>query len=264
MLKKLDIDNYKSLSKVRIALPNFCALVGANAAGKSNLADAIEFLSIVARLGLPAAVTDKGGYENICFKRSRRARGPIRFSISLDNVMANISKQSGIEGYELGFDYSFAFRATKRAIRSEFVVESEELSARIRPANAEAPWKETLSWKYSRPHYKLKMRKPTPRERLSFFRLPRQYLEAMLKEWVRGETHSSDLFLTARLRGMPPFLFLMEELSRFRMFQLSPGKLREPTSASGIQEMGKDGSNLPMALDLLGREEPGAFTELLE
>ena len=45
MLKSLSIRNYKSLRDVRLDnVPAFCVMVGANASGKSNFADALDFL----------------------------------------------------------------------------------------------------------------------------------------------------------------------------------------------------------------------------
>lgn len=84
MITTLEIKNYKSLHDVKTDLPRFGVLVGANAAGKSNFADAVEFLSLVARNGLPTAISDKGGYENICFRRLRRTRGGIQFRVRLE------------------------------------------------------------------------------------------------------------------------------------------------------------------------------------
>ena len=129
MLRRFEIENYKSLHKVQADLPPFAAFVGANAAGKTNLADALEFLSLVARDGLASAITEKGGYENICFRRERRATGGVHFSINIDGVHIPFTNSNGLE---FGFQYSFSFGAKSRAINCEYTVGDESLIVRAR------------------------------------------------------------------------------------------------------------------------------------
>lgn len=48
MLRKLKIENFKSLASVEVNLPKFAVLFGPNAAGKSNFLDAVQALSRIA------------------------------------------------------------------------------------------------------------------------------------------------------------------------------------------------------------------------
>ena len=64
-LKKLRIHNYKSLRNVCFTPEPFAALIGPNASGKSNFADAVHFLSEIYKHGLEPAIARKGGYENM-------------------------------------------------------------------------------------------------------------------------------------------------------------------------------------------------------
>ncbi len=82
-LKKLRIHNYKSLRNVCITPEPFAALIGPNASGKSNFADAVHFLSEVYKHGLETAIARKGGYENIAFRKQRRTTAPIEFEITI-------------------------------------------------------------------------------------------------------------------------------------------------------------------------------------
>jgi AAA15 family ATPase/GTPase len=68
-LRNLSIHNYKSLRHVSFAPTNMPVLVGPNASGKTNIADAIDFLSEVYTHGLEIAVAGKGGYENTAFRK---------------------------------------------------------------------------------------------------------------------------------------------------------------------------------------------------
>src|SRR5205814_415292 len=83
-ITQLKISNYKSLRSVEFAPPPLSVVVGANAAGKSNLADCFDFIADVYRHGLETAVQRKGGYENIAFRRQRRSRQPIEIRLSVE------------------------------------------------------------------------------------------------------------------------------------------------------------------------------------
>jgi len=65
-VRELEIRNYKSLRHVRLRPEDFGVLVGANAAGKSNLTDCLEFISEVYRHGLELAVARRGGVREHC------------------------------------------------------------------------------------------------------------------------------------------------------------------------------------------------------
>ena len=91
MLSSLTVQNYKSLHDVTIEPPSFFAIVGANAAGKTNFADVIEFLTLVAKSGLAAALNEKGGYENVCFRRQRRSKRAIALGFTLRRIEAGKS-----------------------------------------------------------------------------------------------------------------------------------------------------------------------------
>src|SRR3712207_1270278 len=80
-LLRLEIHNYKSLRNVAIEPTPLAVFVGPNGAGKTNLADALDFLAHAYRWDLESAVAQKGGYENICYRDSRRSKDPIQFRI---------------------------------------------------------------------------------------------------------------------------------------------------------------------------------------
>jgi predicted ATPase len=261
MLQSLHIENYKSLHKVSINLPSFAALVGPNAAGKSNFVDAIEFLSVVAQSGLPKAVTDKGGYENICFRRTRRAKGAIRFSLYVDALKLSFSEGKG-EGrdYEVGFRYEFSFRAAGRAISTKYEVEEERM------------WITYTDMKTGRrvdnlPLYEYPLNMgflPRADSQDPGPLVPGRDFMSKILEGVKDTKPGDDLLLTTLFRGWPPFVFLVDYLSSLRVFQVMPSYARQPASASGSSEMGKYGENLPAALRSLQRESGEAFDELLD
>ena len=256
MIERLEIENYKSLHKVQLDLPPFAVFVGANAAGKSNFADAFDFLSIVGRTGLATAVSNKGGYENICFRRARRAKGPIRFTLS---VVLPVQRQSR-DTYELGFRYSFAFRAVGEAIGAQYAVEHECLRMSCLHKESGEQWPETLL--YER-RSNAELVRASHQGDLGPFVPPTDLLAQVFDQYEEAQLHE-ELLLATRLRGLPPFAFLADYLSGLRVFQIMPPDARRPGSTSGNREMGKHGENLPAALQRLERESSQAHQELLE
>ena len=251
MLTRLEIENYKSLRSVNVALPKFSAMVGPNAAGKTNFADAIDFLSIVAKSGLPEAITAKGGYDNLCFRRARRAKGAIRFSLQLDGI--ELPYESEVGEYRL--TYSFSFRPGGPKIRSEIRVVAESLLV-------ERCQKD--SWEYflnmTKKGESCSVGKGANPVATNVLLQLQKYLEPGWRKWI---VKKRDLFILSQLRGIEPFASLNDSIVSFRLFQVLPNSARQPAAGTGSREMGKYGDNLPAALDTLRREHPEQFESLL-
>ena len=253
MLRSLSIQNYKSLHDVRLELPQFFALVGANAAGKTNFADAIEFLAIVAKSGLASAVSEKGGYENICFRRERRSKGAIKFGAVIDIDIPILVRSSHETTARV--EWSWSFRASREAIRSPYEVETESIALFEERDENKSQSKPAFS--LNRTGDKVNVRTKDAKAR------PWSYFEKLLvsqKSLIRPE----ELVLWNHLRGYPLFELFLDHISRFRIFQIAPLAARKAGAASGNQELGKAGDNLPGTLEWLSREAPAGRKELLE
>lgn len=81
-LKKLRIQNYKSLRDVTFEPTPFSVIIGPNGAGKTNFADALLFLSAVYQEGLKPAIQKKKGALNLVFTRLSPTEQPVRFEIN--------------------------------------------------------------------------------------------------------------------------------------------------------------------------------------
>jgi predicted ATPase len=126
-LTTLSVANYKSLRNIRWTPGPLTVVIGANASGKSNLADCHDFLSDLYRHGLAVAVARKGGYENIAHRKMRRSRGSISVEITAEMSAGDIDSWMPYKRRfpPLRFTHSFSFRAENRAIRSDFRIEHE-------------------------------------------------------------------------------------------------------------------------------------------
>jgi predicted ATPase len=65
MIRKINIEHYKSVAYARLTLGQTSVLVGSNSAGKSNFIDAISFLRDAAVHGLEQSVSDRHGIDSI-------------------------------------------------------------------------------------------------------------------------------------------------------------------------------------------------------
>jgi AAA15 family ATPase/GTPase len=61
MLARLEVDGFKNLLDLRVDLGPFTCIVGVNGAGKSNVFDAIQFMSLLSTRSLLDAAQEVRG-----------------------------------------------------------------------------------------------------------------------------------------------------------------------------------------------------------
>ncbi|MBN8571459.1 MAG: AAA family ATPase [Ignavibacteria bacterium] len=138
-LKELVVKNYKSLKDITFRPSDFSVIIGPNASGKSNFANAISFLSEVYSYGLETAIRRKGGYENIVLKKIQKTKLPLEFSIALlvredefekflsfGDVSISIQMKGKSENYFL-VKHTFSLKIKQKEKKSNFVVNKELL-----------------------------------------------------------------------------------------------------------------------------------------
>jgi predicted ATPase len=247
-LKRLEIRNYKSLRNVVIEPTPLTVLVGPNASGKSNFADALDFLSEVYRSDLEGAVAKKGGYENICYRHAKRSSAPIRFRVKLDldRVAMSYGPRSGRLGHLL-FDHAFELRTTSRGLRSPFRISFEELSEFLLPG-------EELGLHLVRDEDEFRLEGPATESAEG----PRGFL---------AEDFSALLFDFELAAPLVEGFVSRDPLVGFkslRLFQLNPSHCRQtgvPTPNPGLDRFG---ANLPAVIDFLKKKHAPEYARLLE
>ena len=84
MLTRIEIDGFKTFEKFTLDLQPFSAVVGPNASGKSNLFDALKFLSLLSLHDIRTAMQDLRGEPEELFRLT--ASGPcseMRFAVEV-------------------------------------------------------------------------------------------------------------------------------------------------------------------------------------
>ncbi|MEU1759812.1 AAA family ATPase [Micromonospora sp. NPDC005223] len=80
-LRRLAVENFRSLRAVEVHLAPLNVLVGPNGAGKSNLLDVIAFLGDATRGDLEPALARRGGFSRVHFRGDPDASSPVRIEV---------------------------------------------------------------------------------------------------------------------------------------------------------------------------------------
>lgn len=84
MLTRIEIDGFKSFENFSVNLAPFVAILGSNAAGKSNLFDAIQLLSNLAGADVGEAIKGLRGEPLELFRRTAGGRSRfMRFAVEV-------------------------------------------------------------------------------------------------------------------------------------------------------------------------------------
>lgn len=272
-LSKLSIRNYKSLRSVEFEPRDFSVLVGRNSSGKSNFADALEFLSIAYSDGLEHAVSRKGGYEAIAHRKERRSRSAIAFSVEISaDLTESDVYASGLRRTLISerpshwtFRHHFEFRAAGEGIRSEFKIIAERLEVirTIDPDLLDGRYEWIKIERRASGKISIEGDRDSGLARAVLFD-PKYWSEdSGLLEIDAGIPSSELLFVTPffRPRAVGRFLLWMRSVA---VFQISPDISRHPGIPTPNPHLSARGENLPAVVDWLQRKRPKEWRSVLQ
>ena len=270
-LRRLCIKNYKSLKNVEFAPTNLSALVGPNAAGKSNFASAVDFLADVYRHGLEAAVAQKGGYENIAFRGARRSRSAVEFEATIEigpfeslALVALHSIPESLKDEEAGvrLAHRFSFKAVNSGIEADFAIEDERLEVRVKrePGTCPEEWPVDVELRRSQKGRVL-VEIPSRRPELRAFRHD-------LAAEVATVNRSRHGLGPQQLFGIVPSLGYVDQFSRRvaegRVFHVVPSLARDAGVPTPNPVLSMTGQNLPAVVAWLKRQHKHEWLEVIE
>jgi predicted ATPase len=119
LLRRVSIENFKSIAKCRVDLAPLTILVGRNDAGKSNFLDALKFVADALQTSLDHALRSRGGIDDV---RRRGTGHPHNFGIRLELLLPTLHRA----------DFTFEIAAQSAG---SFAVKNEELNV-ITPSGA--------------------------------------------------------------------------------------------------------------------------------
>ena len=84
MIRRLEVEGYRSIRKLRLPLDQVLVVVGANGTGKSNLLGALRLLRDAADGSLGRTVVVDGGIPSLTWAGDRRSNEPVRIRVAVE------------------------------------------------------------------------------------------------------------------------------------------------------------------------------------
>jgi len=106
-IRRVQIQNYKSIAACNVELGRLSILVGRNGIGKSNFLDALSFVADSLNYSLDHALRTRGGINDV---RRRSSERPTHFSIRIEVVLPG--GQVGSYGFKIGAKSGGGFEVT--------------------------------------------------------------------------------------------------------------------------------------------------------
>jgi predicted ATPase len=280
---EITIKTYRSLYDLTLRPAAFLVLAGPNNAGKSNTADALDFLGEVHRFGLELALQRKGGYENIAHRRERRSKKAISFSISAIVTSADLeavgSRRRGRgrpPKRRFRVRHEFALRARTRAVESDYQVESEQLEVSLLHEDDQDSQGEQLTLRRLVPRgdsLQLSVR----REGASVAVFPEAttsdkgidpssiiypFNDPSFQQFLRQQSTTSGLLLPTLVFNGVVKAF-SEAIAQTRVYQLTPLQSRGASVATPLVDLERHGENLPTMVSAMQQTDPKAWALVL-
>ncbi|MCL1474798.1 AAA family ATPase [Argonema antarcticum] len=253
MLTRIEINGFKTFDNFTLSLSPFGVILGPNAAGKSNLFDALRFLSQIGGNNLRDAVRNLRGEAVELFRRQADGTRGTKMSFAVELLLAKeISDPWGdaveISHSRVRYEVEIELRQDERGL--ERLIVAKEAALPIQPENDR--WRPLGQ-------------EPSSQFREAFFKYSRStpWLTTVEAEGVRrfqilpdnqaGRTHSATnaeaTVLSSITSAEFPHLFaIREEMRAMRFLQLDPRQLRQPSATTAALELEPDGANLATVL----------------
>jgi predicted ATPase len=252
MLTRLKVSGFKNLMDVDVCFGPFTCIVGVNGAGKSNLFDAIQFLSALADRS-PAEAAQSIRSEG---RRTNETDGLfLRIGEELVNRMSFEAEMIVPRDFvdELGRRRT----AKSTLLRYTLVIARRELGGDrlmvvheklVRLGKTAPPFPHTKPWAASVLFGKAEQTLLSLDEAL-FFRRRKKRLP------ITDITASQTLVSMENAFGNPTVLAARREMQSWRLLQLEPAALREVDDLSAPTSLGANGSHLPATLFRLAHSD---------
>lgn len=272
MLTKLEVDGFKNLRGIKVYLGPFTCISGPNGVGKSNLFDAITFLSALAQmplmdaaLSVRGAAARRGDIRNLFHRLGDRTTERIELAVEM------LVPEKGEDGLGQAASASMTFLRYEIAIRyrkdptvrsmGSLEIESEKMVHINRgSAKEHLPFPHEQIWRES----VVKGRRTSPY--ISTDKESGQALVALHADSMGGmgggrpnrvpasglpRTMLSTVTNAAEHRTL---VLARQEMASWTQLHLEPMALRAPDSFTAPHAIGQNGAHLPATLYSLARE----------
>jgi predicted ATPase len=257
MLTRLEVDGFKTFENLVIDLSPFTAIVGNNAAGKSNLFDVIQLLSNLATRDVTEAVKDLRGEPLELFRQTSAGRSrQIRLAAEVlvdPQVRDPWGSEVRLTHTRMRYEVTLERRETRPGIE-RIQVAHEAVTPIMRKDDR---WAKAIgpSSVFRSTYLKYVRKNPW----LTTETRPEGLTFNIHQDGKQGRNRPASAaeatVLYSITNGEFPHLFaLREEMRHWRLLQLDPALLRKPVPATASDVLNADGSNLAAVLAQLKAE----------
>ncbi|MBN8488387.1 MAG: AAA family ATPase [Burkholderiales bacterium] len=257
MLTRIEIDGFKSFEGLAIDFLPFTLVVGNNAAGKSNLFDAIQLVANLASTDVAEALKNMRGEPLEMFRQTasgRASRIKLAVEVLVDPVVRDPwGSEVKLNHTRMRYEITLERRELKPGIPKVLVAEEAAypiLKREDRWAESNGPSKSfrTLHLKYARTKPLLTTDESPEGRSFSIHQDGRQGRN-------RPASAAEASVLSSISNAEFAHLFaLREEMKHWRLLQLDPALLRRPSPATSNDLLEADGRNLAAVLAQLKAE----------
>ncbi|MEH2280838.1 MAG: AAA family ATPase [Nostoc sp.] len=266
MLTRLKVSGFKNLVDVDVQFGPFTCVAGANGVGKSNLFDAIKFLSAIADIQLIEAalsVRDEGGRTADVRSLFHRVGDEYAEKMSFDAEM--IVPEEGVDDLGqkaeasitfLRYSIILAYRPDDglRSLGSLEIIKEELVHINLGDAKKNLLFPHSVEWRKSA----VKGRRTSP-----FISTGDDKGKTVIKLHQDGRNGKPlsrlamnlprTVLSVANAAESPTVLLARREMQSWRLLQLEPSALRQPDEFTSPTKLDMDGSHLAATLYHLAR-----------
>lgn len=258
MITRVEIDGFKNLASVDLSLRPFQAIAGRNAAGKSNLFDALSLLSALAEKDIQSAFALLRGEPAELFSQGPDASPGerMRFAVELlvePRALDQWGGEASLTCTRLRYELTIHRRRDESGA-DEVRIESESLSP--------------MAKRRDRGSLRAIAKYATRREAYisTDGAAQRVHLHQDGRAGRKQDFHPKAMRGTV-LSGVTSTAFrhafaVREELRRWTFLQLSPEELRKPSPFLSPTSLGANGSHLASTLARIARSNPDMFERM--
>jgi predicted ATPase len=275
MLTRLKVSGFKNLVDVDVHFGPFTCVAGANAVGKSNLFDAIHFLSALADrplLDAALSVRDEGGKTTDVKSLFHRVGDDYAKEMSFEAEMIiprvgwdELGQEAEATISFLRYSITIGYREEEtsfRSLGSLRLLKEELVRITQKQARSELPFPHKKAWRGD----VIRGRRASP-----FISTEDEGEARFIKLHQDGQGGRTlrrlavnlprTVLSVANAAESPTALLARREMQSWRLLQLEPSSLREPDSFTAPTRLGMDGSHLAATLYHLARRGNGRETD---
>jgi len=234
MIKRLIVENYKSIETLDVEFGRVTAFVGSNSSGKSNIVDALRFLRDAVRLGLDRAISDRHGIDSI---RRWSPKKPYQIKISVEFEGIGYSEE------EFSGEYGLVIGSSKS--EGTFSVLSEHGNFLSYDYISEEEGSDEISFENARIYF----------DRKSDGRISGSFNRNIIGS-KDTELESDEIFLSS-LIGRIAFEQICDLLYNLEVYSVYPNTLRQPETPSNDPILSSHGGNFCSVFKRLRKSAAG-------